>query len=167
MDVELTSPILMFMGILLIVIGVVGLFMYTVGVTRFRQLDDRIIHDNKNKYFSDEIIEEIDKINHNTLFHLGIIADPVTRKVLFLLQSQSISTALIPEDKFQVSRSQIITRLVKLERMGLVEFSKTATKDGYCKAYSLTEKGDAMVSRLQTTQDECSVNENHKVNNNG
>ena len=101
------------------------------------------------------LMEKLGSDNYTKFFHLaGIVADPVTRKVLAKLASPQspISVDSIPIDKIGADKSVIITRLVQLEKLGLVRSDKVKSQHGYCKKYFINDKGIQIVDKLMTAE---------------
>lgn len=85
------------------------------------------------------------------LFHLaGVIADPVTRRIMAKLASKQspISIDSIPLEKLDANKPQVVSRLVKLERLGLIRAEKVKSQNGFCNKYFINEKGSGIVSKL-------------------
>lgn len=102
-----------------------------------------------------DILEGLDETERKQLFHLaGIIADPITRRILAKLSSQQspISVDSIPLEKLDASKPQVVTRLTKLEKMGWVKSEKVKSQNGFCKKYFINEKGQTIVSKLMKVE---------------
>ena len=98
-----------------------------------------------------DVLENMVESDRTKLFHLaGVIADPITRRIMAKLASNQspISIDSIPLEKLDASKPQIITRLVKLEKMGLVKAEKVKSQNGFCKKYFINEKSLDIVSKL-------------------
>lgn len=98
-----------------------------------------------------DILEGMDETKRAQLFDLaGVMADPLTRRILAKLSSKGspISVDSVPTDKLQGKRSNVITRLVTLEKKGFVKSSKVTSQNGFCKKYFINEKAIPLVEQL-------------------
>ncbi len=101
------------------------------------------------------LMEKLGSDDYTKFFHLaGVVADPVTRKVLAKLASPQspISIDSIPVDKIGATKPVIITRLVQLEKIGFVRSEKVKSQHGYCKKYFINDKGNDIVNKLMATE---------------
>ena len=102
-----------------------------------------------------DILEGIDEPKRAQLFDLaGVMADPITRRILAKLSSKGSPIAVdsVPEDKLQARKSQVITRLVNLERKGFVRSSKVTSQNGFCKKYFINDKAVPLVAQLMKAE---------------
>lgn len=101
------------------------------------------------------LMEKLGSDDYTKFFHLaGVVADPITRKVLAKLASPQspISIDSIPVDKIGADKPMIINRLVQLEKLGLVKSEKVKSQHGYCKKYFINDKGVEIVDKLMSTE---------------
>jgi len=102
-----------------------------------------------------DILKKLGETESTQFFHLaGVVADPITRRILAKLDSNQspISVDSIPIEKLDAKKPQIITRLVKLEKMGLVRAETVKSQNGFCKKYFINEKGTDIVSKLMRVE---------------
>jgi len=98
-----------------------------------------------------DILEKLGETERTQFFHLaGVVADPITRRILAKLASNQspISIDSIPLERLEAGKPQIVTRLVKLEKMGLVRAETVKSQNGFCKKYFINERGTDIVSKI-------------------
>lgn len=108
-----------------------------------------------NQDLINNLIDKLGSDDYTKFFHLaGVLADPVTRKVLAKLASprSPISIDSIPIDELGETKPTIITELVQLEKIGLARSVKVKSQHGYCKKYFINAKGNEIVSKLMTAE---------------
>jgi len=84
----------------------------------------------------------------------GILADPLTRKILAKLNSNGspISIDAVPVDKLDADRPSIINRLITLDKVGFVNSVKVPSTKGFCKKYIINDKGTMIVNLLMSSE---------------
>lgn len=100
------------------------------------------------------VIGRLEDNDERQVFRLaGMFADPLTRKIMAKLASPQspISVDSIPP-VLEGERGAVISRLSKLEQAGLLNSEKTPTKNGFCKKYSINDKGKSLVSKYMKAE---------------
>ena len=98
-----------------------------------------------------DILEGIDEAKRAQLFDLaGVMTDPITRRILAKLSSggSPIAVDSVPTDKLQAKKSQVVSRLLNLEKKGFVRSSKVTAQNGFCKKFFINEKAVPLVAQL-------------------
>ncbi len=96
----------------------------------------------------EKIIEKFEGSEERQMFQFaGMLTDPLTRKIMAKLASPQspISVDSIPT-KLDADKGAVISRLSKLERVGLLSSEKVKAENGFCKKYFINEKGKNLVS---------------------
>ena len=78
-----------------------------------------------------------------TLQFVSVLADPLTRRIMAKLASKHSPIAVnnVPAERLNTTKPQIISRLCRLERYGLVTSHKKTTDNVFYKEYSINENG--------------------------
>ena len=98
-----------------------------------------------------DVLNGLEESKRASLFHLaGVIAEPLTRRILAKLNSPHSPIAIdaIPITELRGGKPQIISRLIKLEQLGLVRSDKIRAENGYCKKYFINSETKDLVSML-------------------
>ena len=100
------------------------------------------------------VIEKLQEEDERQMFQLaGMLTDPLTRRIMAKLASprSPISTDSMPL-KLDGEKGAIISRLSKLERVGLLTSEKVKAEGGFCKKYFINEKGKSLVSKYMRSE---------------
>ena len=100
-------------------------------------------------YNIEKIIGKFHGSEESQMFQFaGMLTDPLTRKIMAKLASPQspISVDSIPTTKLEADKGAVISRLSKLEKIGLLRSEKVKAEDGFCKKYFINENGKKLVS---------------------
>ena len=91
-------------------------------------------------------MEEQDRVQ--TLQFFSMLADPITRRVMAKLASKysPISVNEVPTRRLDATELQILSRLCKLEKYGLVTSQMKPEDDGFYKEYHINDDGKRWVT---------------------
>lgn len=93
-------------------------------------------------------IDQMGKLDQETLSFISVVADPLTRRIMAKLASKHspIAVDAVPTKLLNASKLQIVSRLCRLERQGLVTSKrKNMEDDTFYKEYSINDNGRALV----------------------
>ena len=90
----------------------------------------------------------------NTMQVVGMLTEPLTRRIMAKLASKHSPIAAndVPTDLLKASKPQIISRLSRLERFGLVRSERKTVSAGFCKEYRINDSGKRWVHDYMTTE---------------
>ena len=82
-----------------------------------------------------------------TLLFASVLADPLNRRIMAKLTSKHIPISVnsVPTDVLQATKPEVISRLCRLERYGLVTSQKKMDKNAFYKVYSINDNGKKWV----------------------
>lgn len=101
------------------------------------------------------VTEKLQEGDERQMFQLaGMLTDPLTRRIMAKLASPQspISTDSVPTTKLDGDKGAIISRLSKLERVGLLTSEKVKAEGGFCKKYFINPKGKSLVSKYMESE---------------
>lgn len=95
------------------------------------------------KTYSKTIDGMDERAQKETLLFVGVLADPLTRRIMAKLTNKHgpITVNNVPTDLLKATKSQVISRLCRLERYGLVTSKKHISSGEFFKEYSINESG--------------------------
>lgn len=97
----------------------------------------------------EKIIGKFNGLEERQIFQFaGMLTDPLTRRILAKLASPQspISVDSVPTSKLGADKGAVISRLSKLENVGLLSSEKVKAENGFCKKYFINENGKSLVS---------------------
>jgi len=101
-----------------------------------------------------KVTDKLEDKEEGQMFQLaGILADPLTRKIMAKLASSHgpIATNDVPTAGLG-DKGAIIVRLNRIESAGVAQSQKVHINNGFCKRYSLNDKGRKYVSKYMQAE---------------
>lgn len=85
---------------------------------------------------------------------VSMLADPLTRKIMAKLASKysPIAANAVPVERLNASKLQIMSRLCKLERYGLVTAKKKTMDGSFYKEYHINDNGLDLVNNHMSNE---------------
>ena len=92
-------------------------------------------------------IDQMGKFDQRTLSLISVVADPLNRKIMAKLASKHSPIAMnnVPTQRLEASKIQVVSRLCRLERQGLVVSERKKDGDSFYREYSISANGRVLV----------------------